>query len=1236
MRELLWSTIYLMLTLLLIFSAITLTLRITTANLDDLESSINELLADSKIHLTGVRGEWRYLNPVVHVDKVTFENGVARNVELEYDTLESLYRNRLIVRKLVVQRIELHVDDAFRNWNPSELDSAVTLNQLRDFVWHSDELQLSGHINIGTHGSSDRFHFQFKKREYGDSHRISAQLIPLSTCKSEQCGVFVEVEGTETNFGVGSTNLRLQANTREFVFRPETLGFDWSPITVEGELIWRNDDVVSWGQSHIQVTTTNRDDKFTWSSHLNLTQQDDSLVARATHNLATQNDESIDIPPARLVYIENSVHVGFEKFDVNDVLMMVGELIGSDRVSGEWLTSLSQQGEIDELALVYDLTTNSIAYSGHWSDYVSNAYKQFPAISVDHIRFSGGNRFIWMVAEDSSLEIGIPLHFSRSWDLTTKNANAYLFFGKEHVGFQGTFTQSRHHDIPVDLRVRYARHTKDKQHVFTLALSAKQSIEKPQLTAFLPNALGDEGMKWLEERIHRATLSDIDVVIFNASDEHSSSIHTDFSISATVSNGHVQFLEDWDPLTEINGYLSIKPNRVDVELEQARIREFDIADGKVRIPFGQDRFSTSFNVRTDLTKALQFVNDSPLSTITGGVSKTWIGEGAVEIGADLTLSRAGDPPRTNDIQVSIALDDANLVLQDWDLAFDDITGSISYLSPFHFTATDVDAQLFDNPARVNIESNTQQTYSSASVEIGVAGEANAAVIASMITGEELDYIEGSTEFQSLLEIRHDSDIPPHFQIFTDLHGIQIDLPQPLGKTKDVRTHVLTNFEFLDDFIFARIESTLLNGWMRFKDGAIATGSLGIGTNELPLDDDHTGLALTGKLTEWELDFAQLSDDGSLEYTFSNLAITKLSTNVIPLNDVILNGSVGPTQLDISFDTNEIKGHVVRDEDDILQVHATQILLPFSSEEEHDPLSPQWIDLIPAVDLRIDNITLVKDNGVLDDFGSWEFKLRPHKEGVQIAELKANLKYLTIELLPDEPVAIWFKESNRTSAAARVYGTDLAEVLPAWEYDTNIESDQFELRGIVEWSGSPLNFNPSILTGEITATAHDGRFVEIRDVGGAIRIASLLNFSEWLNRLQFNFTDVVQEGFVYREIVIDARIEGSMLQFKKPMIINGPGCEFQINGTVNLESGELDNEMIVTIPLHKSLPWYAAYVAFANPLVGIGLFISTQGITDAVFKPFTSGRYEIDGNWDDPNIRFVELFQNTLRDSDTGK
>ena len=64
-------------------------------------------------------------------------------------------------------------------------------------------------------------------------------------------------------------------------------------------------------------------------------------------------------------------------------------------------------------------------------------------------------------------------------------------------------------------------------------------------------------------------------------------------------------------------------------------------------------------------------------------------------------------------------------------------------------------------------------------------------------------------------------------------------------------------------------------------------------------------------------------------------------------------------------------------------------------------------------------------------------------------------------------------------------------------------------------------------------------------------------------------------------------------FTDRMIVESPSSSFEFGGRVNLRSEMLDNEMIVTLPVSSSLPWYGAYLALANPVAGLSVMLGEQ-------------------------------------------
>ena len=111
-------------------------------------------------------------------------------------------------------------------------------------------------------------------------------------------------------------------------------------------------------------------------------------------------------------------------------------------------------------------------------------------------------------------------------------------------------------------------------------------------------------------------------------------------------------------------------------------------------------------------------------------------------------------------------------------------------------------------------------------------------------------------------------------------------------------------------------------------------------------------------------------------------------------------------------------------------------------------------------------------------------------------------------------------------------------------------------------------------------------MEVDSGGGARRVFSLLNFTAVAKRISLNFKDIFGSGVSFESLEADTHFDAGTLWFKEPAKLKGTGSDVKLGGSVNLVDGVMnDNEMIVTLPVTDSLPWYAVYVSLANPLRG---------------------------------------------------
>jgi uncharacterized protein YhdP len=223
---------------------------------------------------------------------------------------------------------------------------------------------------------------------------------------------------------------------------------------------------------------------------------------------------------------------------------------------------------------------------------------------------------------------------------------------------------------------------------------------------------------------------------------------------------------------------------------------------------------------------------------------------------------------------------------------------------------------------------------------------------------------------------------------------------------------------------------------------------------------------------------------------------------------------------------------------------------------------------------------------------------------------------------------WDGEKDRSYFQGILSAADLAAVLPQWGYAASVSTERAVMTADLNWLGSPAAVDLTRLIGTAAFEAENGRFLEVTQGADAMKIFSLVNFSTIAKRLNFDFSDVVGEGVSFDSMTATTEFNEGTMQFLEPMAVNGSGSSFRIGGTVGLVDGNLDNEMIVTLPVTKGLPWYAAYIALANPLAGLGVLVGERVLRKPL-EQFSSAKYEIGGTLEEPELKFVGVWDTTM-------
>ena len=170
-----------------------------------------------------------------------------------------------------------------------------------------------------------------------------------------------------------------------------------------------------------------------------------------------------------------------------------------------------------------------------------------------------------------------------------------------------------------------------------------------------------------------------------------------------------------------------------------------------------------------------------------------------------------------------------------------------------------------------------------------------------------------------------------------------------------------------------------------------------------------------------------------------------------------------------------------------------------------------------------------------------------------------------------------------------------------------------LRSLIlrSWPGAPNDFNLDQSSGSVDATLKQGHLKEISGVNLATRVFGLINASNLLRRLRFDFTDITRKGLNYDRITVKADLKQGV--FKPAQFdLEGPTVQIRGRGWVNLNNQTLDQQLRVGVPVSSAVPVLAGFLA--GPIVG-GALVAADLLLDKQLAKLTSVRYRVSGPWD---------------------
>ena len=1232
--------------------------RLLFAHLDQFEDRVNARLEKTGLAVNGLVGSWRYLNPSVSAATVTFGGGELNGLELELDIPESLWRNRLVARRLHVESARLRFVRTQSGWR---LDGKAGDMELEEFFKHSDEVKLAGRIELAGHSATGAVYAQIAATNRGNRHRWHATITPESLqpespqpgsarvslarkssarvslarkssarvslagkssarvslagkssarghpSQEESCGCFlVNLDLTDTGGEQPAGRARFLADSVSLAGElADALSLPEFLLGIDGR--WTGDGSSAAVAADARILGgTSRPLNVAASAVAQAVGGDNTYRGVASLQ-ATAGDASVAVDGIGVSGDAGGVGFWFASLDIAALNALLAAGLGPH---GHWFEGVAADGSME--AIQVHLDGRGIAYQARLDGIFLSSYRGVPEVANGCGLLHGHFRAIRIDFHCEAVRFGLPQYSENSWDFDVASGGANFWFEPGYLGVRG--------DVEVALGgaavgggFALTRPRDPLEGRFAL-LALADGVGMGLIKHHLPQELGTDLKAWLQSSLAAGQLNAASIVYYGHTQTQTRPglRYRRFEVAGLVVDGKVDYHPDWPAAEALQGSITITGEEARGRVVEGVVFGGEVWDSDFRVPLIGGYVDIALNARATAARALDFVLTTPLAAELYFVSDSWRGDGELGIEGSLRIPIDAEFGQA-DLDLAFDLNDVSLDLVDLRLLFARLNGSARFQSPHYLYATSVEGSLFGFPVHIAAAASEEANI------LDFRGRGAVADIYRILDTHDFPVAAGVFGFNARLWAFVDPSRVPELTIDSDGVGIAINLPLPLHKSAAQARRLDVKLVFDDDYTRADVRGHTFASWFHTRDGVLARGGIGIGVPPGRPDFSSSHIRLSGQLETVRLEGdASLLMPETVPWRLDDLSVERVWLGDIELTDVALNGVAGMDEAAIGIDCNEVRGTFVLDGEEPILVALDEVR--FSAEEsEADLLNVSVFDRVPAADVTIGK-ALVGD----DDYGNWRFGIRPDDGVIRLTDLVGDIKGIHIEAADD---MVWARKSDTSLFNGRLTASDLSLVLPQWGYAPSVESTTVDIEAAVEWPGSPLNFEPDELTGSMRMAIDTGRFVDVDDAAGA-KILALLNFANIARRLKLDFSDVFDKGIGFDRVRAEGELDEGVLSFTEPMEIHGPVSDFRINGTVDLADGTLNNEMIVTLPLSASLPWYAVWLAATEPVTAVGVLVGRELFKEQI-KTLSSAKYRITGTIEEPNPEFIDIFRSQM-------
>ncbi len=699
-----------------------------------------------------------------------------------------------------------------------------------------------------------------------------------------------------------------------------------------------------------------------------------------------------------------------------------------------------------------------------------------------------------------------------------------------------------------------------------------------------------------------------------------------FRIDATIRNLIFDYHPRWPSSRQSDMEVVLQGTRLFSERNNSLNSGNRIVDAIVEIADLRDPVLTvdAFSTGT-LESIRQFTSQSPIADVFGGQLERITVSGDASFRLQLSVPLLA--PKEFDFTSRIRSGNGTLAIEGFGPEVTDLIGEVT-IRRNDISSESLGATFLGEPVTIDLAVSEDPRFT---VVANTSGRASAEALVNELGLPLEGVLEGDMAYRSrVLFPKADLDPPSRFtiQVESDLEGMSVELPEPVGKAAETALAVRGDIRLLEEGQrietagFAENQTAWQVAFDRNEEGwDIDRGVITLG-GEVMQEADTRGLHIRGttgtvRLDDW-LSASRRDEEQS------GVAERIRSIDLV-IDDLFAVGQhlqghrvrVDRSALDwlVQVEGDHVVGSVFVPydfgSDRAMVVEMQKLHLPGDdvSPEDTSEIDPRTL---PPITLRADDFALGKRMlGALD---------------ADIVRAPAGLRATSI-VTSDETYGLtatgqWLYDASdplqsRTYTTGSLVSTDVATTMARLDFAPGIVSSEMTVNFDLGFSGGPRADFLDVLDGEVQVEFGAGQLEEVEP--GAGRMFGLMSITALPRRLSLDFRDVFNKGFGFDKIGGEFRIDGGEA-YTCDLSLEGPAADIGVVGRVSLAERDYDQTAVVSANFGSTLPIMGAVVA--GPQAAAALLIFSQ-IFKKPLQEVGQVYYGISGTWDEPELESTD-------------